>query len=88
MCDHESDGTTDARIDQGLYEAARRIETSLAGKPAPDEAWQIFFGRSGGAVIWSDYQRIRGCYLKAERGARLSTMAVRSSALVCEPVAS
>lgn len=88
MCDCESDGMPDARIDQSLYEAARRIEKSLSGFAASDEAWKIVFGRSGGVVIWSDYQRIMGCYLKAQRGALLSTIVIRSSSFVCEPVAS
>jgi hypothetical protein len=80
MCDFEADGM---RIDQGLYEAARRIERRLAGPPAPEVAWDVFFGRAGGAVMWSDYQRIKSCYAKAELGARISTTA-RPSAFLCD----
>jgi hypothetical protein len=82
MCDFEADDQGRMRIDQGLYEAVRRIERRLAGRPAADAAWDVFFGRTGGAVMWSDYQRIRSCYAKAELGARLSTPA-RSSAFLC-----
>ncbi len=39
MCDCESDGMPDARIDQSLYEAARRIEKSRSGFAASDVAW-------------------------------------------------
>jgi hypothetical protein len=81
MCDFEADDQG-RRIDQGLYEAARRIERRLGGAPASDAAWDVFFGRAGGAVMWSDYQRIRNCCAKAELGARLSTHA-RSSAFLC-----
>jgi len=81
MCDFEAD-EMGVRIDQGLYEAARRIERCLAGPTVPDRAWDVFFGRAGGAVVWSDYQRIKSCYAKAELGARLFTPA-RSTAFLC-----
>lgn len=82
MCDLEAD-EMGVRIDQGLYEAARRIERRLAGSAVPEAAWDVFFGRAGGAVVWSDYQRIKSCYAKAELGARLSTP-TRSPAFLCD----
>jgi hypothetical protein len=82
MCDFEAD-EMGVRIDQGLYEAARRIERRLAGPTAPEAAWDVFFGRAGGALVWSDYRRIKSCYAKAELGARLSTPA-RSPAFLCD----
>jgi hypothetical protein len=83
MCDYEAGDGERPRIDQGLYEAARRIELRLAGPPVSNTAWNVFFGRAGGALVWSDYQRIKACYAKAEIAARLSTT-FKPSGFVCE----
>jgi hypothetical protein len=73
MCDYDSDGGERVMIDQSLFEAARRIERRLAGEPASDAAWRIFFGRSGGAVVWRHYQRIKSSYARAAATTRLTT---------------
>jgi hypothetical protein len=73
MCDYDSDGGERVMIDQSLFEAARRIERRLAGEPASDAAWRIFLGRSGGAVVWTHYQRIKNSYAQAAATTRLTT---------------
>jgi hypothetical protein len=73
MCDYDSDGGERTMIDQSLFEAARRIEGRLAGEPASDVAWEVFFGRCGGAVVWAHYQRIKSSYAQAAATTRLAT---------------
>jgi hypothetical protein len=73
MCDYDSDGGERVLIDQSLFEAARRIERRLAGEPASDAAWEIFFGRAGGAVVWTHYQRIKSSYAQAAATTPLAT---------------
>jgi hypothetical protein len=83
MCDYDSDGDGGLIIDQGLFDASRRIERRLVGNAAPDTAWSVFFGRSGGAIAWSDYQRIKQSYAKARITSRLTT-GFRPSTFSCE----
>jgi hypothetical protein len=88
MCDYDSEGGERVMIDQSLFEAARRIECRLAGAPASDAAWKIFFGRSGGAVVWTHYQRMKSSYAQAAATTRLATAFKRTKPLglpQCEP---
>jgi hypothetical protein len=77
MCDYEGDGAPQTRINQGLYASARRIERQMTGAPASEAAWNVFFGRAAGVIVWSDYQRITRSYVKAERGAQISNISLR-----------
>jgi hypothetical protein len=85
MC--ENDSAERFPIDQGLYESARYIEHQLEGERASDMAWDVFFGRSGGAVIWSHFQRVKKSYVKASALAMLSPRGSRPTGkLRCENV--
>jgi hypothetical protein len=52
-------------IDQSLFEAAREIERHMPGHPAADKAWDVFFGRAGGGILWNDCLRIKASYRRA-----------------------
>jgi hypothetical protein len=83
MCDYDW-GTGDRLIiDQGLLDAARKIERRMTGDAAPDLAWLVFAGRTGGAVAWSDYQRIKQSFAKACVVSQLTTSFKRPDFL-CE----
>ncbi len=83
MCDYDGDGGERVILDQSLFDAARRIERRLAGTPAPDSAWSVFFGRSGGALAWTDYQRIKRSYSKASITSRLRT-SLKPTGFICD----
>jgi hypothetical protein len=81
MCDYDSAEGTRLMINQDLYEAARRIEQRLAGERASDAAWDVFFGRAGGAVVWAQFCRIKTSYIQAAALAELSGAFRRKSAM-------
>jgi hypothetical protein len=72
MCDYDCVDGERRMIDQGLYEPARRIERTLPGDHAADAAWDVFFGRSGGAVVWAHFCRIKTSYARAAAMAHIS----------------
>ena len=74
-----------------ILERARAIEAALAGERAPDQAWHIYLGRAGGAVVWPQYQRIRASFEAAYASTPPVRMKAafgrRRAAIRCEGVA-
>ena len=73
MCAACEAGEQQAGISPALAAHARRIESAMPGPKIPDHAWEILLGRSGGAVPWTETQRMLSCLdLAAQRiGGRL-----------------
>lgn len=63
MCDF--DRSERVGIDQALFEPARAMERRLFGQAAPRSAWDVFFGRAGGAIAFADLERMRASYARA-----------------------
>jgi hypothetical protein len=62
-CDDEVDGEAPRElIDPEIVRKARFRELQLGGDPAPEEAWDIFAGKTGGSISWVHYQRVQACY--------------------------
>jgi hypothetical protein len=43
---------------QALIERARKIESTMAGDPVPESAWQVFFNPVCGAIEWKYFERM------------------------------
>lgn len=63
VCDDDiDDGARRDIIDFEILKKARLRDLQLEGEPAPEEAWEIFAGKTGGGISWAHYQRIQACY--------------------------
>lgn len=61
MCDDCFDDGDAAPAVFPLHEiarAARMIERDIAGEPAPDEAWAVYFGDTSGVLEWRVLDRL------------------------------
>jgi hypothetical protein len=80
-------------VDRDRVRRAREIEAAMPGDRVPEAAWNIYFGRAGGAIAWPHLQRIRQAYDEAERSAppparRFGRRARARRVPVCAEVAS
>jgi hypothetical protein len=58
MCQACETGEKQAGISPALAAHARRIEQAMPGTKVPDQSWEILLGRQGGAVPWTETQRM------------------------------
>jgi hypothetical protein len=61
MCEACEAQARQAGISPALAAAARRLEDAMAGAKVSEQAWEILLGRQGGAVPWTETQRMLTC---------------------------
>lgn len=61
MCDACDAPTAATRPTTALIARTRAIEAALPGERVPADAFAVFFGERGGAIAWSQYQRLLRC---------------------------
>ncbi len=54
-------------IGPALARRARLIEAGLPGEPVPEQDWRILLGQEGGAVVWTNTQRMMICLEEATK---------------------
>jgi hypothetical protein len=64
-CENELQGAP-VRRDRATLDRAREIEAGMPGNRVPEEAWAVFEGTAGGAILWAHLIRLHASYEAAE----------------------
>ena len=61
MCESCEAPPVTLRPSAALIACTRAIEAALPGERVTEAAFAVFFGERGGAIAWSEYQRLFYC---------------------------
>jgi len=87
MCDAcEFEFTSPAAVSAELIIRMRTIEVAMAGAPVAEEDWNVFLGRAGGSIGWTQYERMLLSRHKAAQDLSSEQSLARASPRRCDAI--